>query len=160
MIRLLALTALGVLALAGPARSQGTPPARPEGRPPTQAEAIFKDGGVQFTLTATVFEIKKEARVKKLPDGKEVTEYFDIPVPVKKEFVAKMNPKAIFQRASGQAIDAKDLPSLLEKPTMIFVSADGKKLDPFYLQFLAGDAIIAIPPPVPVAVPGSGEETN
>jgi hypothetical protein len=147
MMRTLALTALGVLALSGPARSQAPPPARPAGRPPTQAEATFKDGEIFLKVIHTVFQEKTATRTKKLPDGKEVTEEFKVAVPVLKQVDRKVDPKkATLQRASGQAIDAKDLATLLEKPTMVFVSADGKKVDPFYLQFLADDAIILVPP--------------
>jgi hypothetical protein len=151
MMRLLALTAVGVLLCAGPGRSQNP---RPEGLPPTQHEATLKDG--VLVVIKSFFEERTEKRTQtvKGPDGKPQEKEVEVKVMVSRPGQVKIDPKkASVQRADGKAVSPDELAKLLEKPGMVFLAAGYEKVDPFYLQYLKPDALIVVPERPAVAVP-------
>jgi hypothetical protein len=58
--------------------------------------------------------------------------------------------KATMARAGGGKIDRKELATLLGKPTMVVLSANGKPVDAAYLKVLRKDTIVLV---VPAAAP-------
>jgi hypothetical protein len=54
--------------------------------------------------------------------------------------------------AGGKEVNAKDLPDKLKQQTIVLLSHDGKKVDPFYLKIIKPDTLILVPPP-PVLAP-------
>jgi hypothetical protein len=60
----------------------------------------------------------------------------------------------------GKELDAKAVAKALEKETAALLSADGMKVDPFYLRFLKDGTLILVatmPAPMPVPVPPEKE---
>lgn len=122
-------------------------PTRPAGFPPVQVEAHFKDGHIISQVVVTQYQPVKKLEKRTDADGTkrdvEVTEI----VPVLRKVEQKIDAtKAIVYRAGGKDIDAKELAKVLAQPTMVFVAGDYRRLDPFYLQFLADDALVIVPP--------------
>jgi len=159
MEQLLVLTALGA-ALLAPAPAPKPVPKAPAGFPPFHAEAIYKDAAIEFRSLLTEYRTETRVRERTTPDGRVVKEQYTVSVPVFRETIQKLDPKkAIVYRAGGKDVDAKELAKLLEKPTMVFISSDYKRLDPFFLQWIASDALIVVPPspgillPIPAPAP-------
>jgi hypothetical protein len=147
---------LAILTAPGLASAQA--PARPEGPPPLQCEAILRSGVMELEIPRIEIVPETRIREKKLPDGKVVKEEYSVAVPKTISTKQKVDvSQARFVRPNGQPIDAKDLARLLEKPAMVFLSLNGEKIDPFYLQYLADDALIVIPPAPKTTSPVPGE---
>jgi hypothetical protein len=56
----------------------------------------------------------------------------------------------------GKAIERKKLAELLAKERTVLVAADGKKVDPFFLQLYKDDAVVLVPPPNTMSPAGLG----
>jgi hypothetical protein len=68
-------------------------------------------------------------------------------VPVTQISEQKMKAEGIrAYRADGKRVDAKMLPKLLAKQRGVLMSADGKKVDPFYLQIMKADTLVFVLP--------------
>ena len=159
-MQLFTLTTLGLMALA-PAPAPVTLPkvVRPSGGQPNQSEVVFRQGSLVVTMQRVQY-VTEERMVSRVgPDGKERPERITVTVPV---YAAIQNvvdsTTATMYRSNGEVIDKKEYAKLLEKTRMVFVSSDGKKVDPFYLQFMADDALVLVLPParaeaVPMTLP-------
>lgn len=51
--------------------------------------------------------------------------------------------------AGGKEVDAKDVPDRLKKWTVVILSADGNKIDPFYLSVLKENTLTIVAPTSP-----------
>jgi hypothetical protein len=150
------LAAVLASAVAAPAPAEEIKP--PAGPPPAQVVASMdKDGNIE--VVQTVVEYRTEVRtVTKVVMGRKLAENYTVTVPVtrqtRQQFVAK---DAKVYTAGGKEVDAKDVPEKLKKPTIVLLSANGQKVDPFYLKIIKEDTLVIVAsPPQPPATTGDG----
>jgi hypothetical protein len=154
--------------LPGKGEPKGEPPpdpgpkvAGPRGPQPTLAGASVDPRGVlsvressSMTTNQTLdLEVEKGGEVRK------------VPVRVKDTFMT-MRVRALdvagarASRADGRAVSPAALRQLLRKEVPVLVSADGRPVDPYYLEVIRGDTLVLVLPAPrfgpPVAVPVEG----
>jgi hypothetical protein len=152
------LAAVLSAAVAAPAPAEEVKP--PAGPPPAQVVASMgKDGVIE--VIQTVMELVPETRtMTKVVMGKMITETYTVTVPVtrqtRQQFAAK---DAKVYTAGGKEVDAKDVPEKLKKPTIVLLSANGQKVDPFYLKIIKEDTLVIVssPPQAPAAFGNGGK---
>src|SRR5262249_1589155 len=99
-----------------------------------------KDG--KFVVDVPVVTYKTvTTKIKK--DGEEKEAYYYEPdVTVHSKRFESTDVKV--SNASGKVIDTKDAQKLLLKRTVVLVSADGRKVDPFYLQIVKESTLVLV----------------
>jgi hypothetical protein len=143
-------TLLGVLVLAAcvaclAAEDGSKLPSSPA---PNHATArINKDGSLVLreAVLQTTYQIKEQTLESK--DGGTFTRRVRVPVTVMREMTRSIQAKDIQAfTTEGKKLDARDLANFLKKDTPVLVSADGKKVDPYYLQVIKEGTIILVVP--------------
>ncbi len=131
----------------------------PRSLPPLAVAAGIDEKGVVYVrdnsgnaFTSTGYYEVEEGGQKRL-----------VPVQIK-ENVFTLRTRSLDARAvrafrtDGKPVPAADLPRLLRKEVTVLVSADGRKVDPFYLEVIrAGTPVLVLPAPAfhgaPPAIP-------
>jgi hypothetical protein len=153
----IALTA-GLLVAAGRGKEEKSE--LPRGPAPIHTVArVDRAGRLIVTTPVTVYKMEERKRVVNR-GGKEVevTEFVRVPEVVLTTREVKNSQFQVFE-AGGKKVEAKDLARRLTRWTPVLLSADGKKVDPFYLQVIKkGTPIILLPPetqrmPEPIPAP-------
>jgi hypothetical protein len=75
----------------------------------------------------------------------EVTSYVTVYRTVSAEVEHELKGAKVFE-AGGKKVETKALPKLLARPTTVAVSADGRAVDPAYLQLLRPDSLVLVLP--------------
>jgi hypothetical protein len=154
----------GVLAVAllGGAVPSQDKPHLPKGPQPRQvlATAGLAEGGVIVFKFSSVDCVVQLEETKVVVGGKEVTRRHMKMVPVTRQGEQRVKSADIqAATAGGKKVDAKELPKLLKKATAVLISADGKKVDPFYLKVLKEDTLVLVLP-IPELKAGSGDRPS
>jgi hypothetical protein len=152
--------ALGMLGLWVPGLCADEPPDVPKGLPPTFVLASMdKDG--QFRVRQPVLvavPVAREVVVEQNGQKKKVTV-------TSAETMVRVVERKLDGKGTqvfgtdGKQLDAKAVAKALEKETAVLLSADGNKLDPFYLRVIKEGTLILVtkpeagPVPVPVPLP-------
>jgi hypothetical protein len=138
------LAAVLSAAVAAPAPAEEIKP--PAGPPPTQVVASMDKDGNIIEVIQTVIEYRTEVRtVTKVIMGKNVAENYTVTVPVTKQTRQQFAAKdAKVYTAGGKEVGAKDVPDKLKKPTIALLSANGQKVDPFYLKIIKEDTLVIV----------------
>jgi RNA polymerase sigma factor (sigma-70 family) len=113
--------------------------------PYTVLARVGKDGTlhVRFRRPITQYETKTVTISKTADGGATGTTYYE---PVQTfEWIENTATAVPAYDTAGKRIDAKKLAQLLEKETPVLVSADGKKVDPFYLHVVKEGTVILVP---------------
>ena len=143
MRRSLLLAIAAILVCAPNAFSQI--PKQPRTPAPTYSVAwAVKDGGLMLSRTVTVLKTQVRERVVRV-NGKDITERVTVQVPVLQREYVKMKLAGLeFFNAAGEKQSAEDVRDALEKPKIVLVSRDGRKVDPFYLKVVKRDTLIIV----------------
>jgi hypothetical protein len=157
------LAAVLASALAAPAPDE--PIKLPQGQAPaTVVASMAKDGNIEITQTQNVPVIEERTRTVNTADGRVVTEKYAVTIMKTVQVTHRIKTEGVkVSTADGKAIDVKDLPDKLRKPTIILLATDGNKVDPFYLKIVKADTLVVVPPApkaetiAPVR-PGGGEK--
>jgi len=143
--------ALLAACLATEARGQG----QPKGPPPRVMVTDVDATGQPFLRHVTQEVVPEERQVEVVVNGKAEVRKYVVHVPVLREVRVALDRAGVeVVGTDGKRIDPTDLPKLLRQPTPVLVSADGKKVDPFYLKIaregtlIVVSAQLAAPPPV------------
>jgi hypothetical protein len=123
---------------------------------PNHATArINKDGSLVLRegVFQTTYEYKEENLESK--DGRVVRRRIQVPVTTMREVTRNIAAKDIqAYTTEGKKLDPRDLANFLKKDTPVLVSADGKKVDPYYLQVIKeGTIVLVVPIPKPTIRP-------
>jgi hypothetical protein len=152
---------LGAAVLTGFVVPQGAGERPPQG-PPPQVMVVQLDGSSRPFLQRSVVEMVPTTRTVQVKANGQVQEkQVVVPVPVMKEVRLPLDgPMVAVFGTDGKQIDPKELPKLLKKATPVLVSADGKKVDPFYLRIAREGTLVVVaqalatpPPPGPPLPP-------
>jgi len=144
-----------VLASAVSAPAPATEPIKPPmGLPPAQVIATMtKEGDIEITQTVIVPEIRTEKRVV-VVGAKAVEQTVQVTVfrPVQQTQRIKTEGVKVYT-AGGKDVAVKDLAEKLKTPTIVLVTFDGNKVDPFYLKIIKPDILVIVAPsPTPQAI--------
>jgi hypothetical protein len=149
---------LGVIVLAGcvACLAAGDSTKLPSSPAPNHATAhINKDGSLVLreSVIQTTYQYREETIESK--DGGLATRRVRVPVTVMHEVTRNIEAKDIHAyNTEGKKLDAKDLANFLKKDTPVLVSADGKKVDPYYLQIIKeGTVVLVVPVPKTIIRP-------
>ena len=119
----------------------------PKGPQPMQVAAqIDKEGNLLIRQTTTAYVPETRQRIVQ-KDGRNVTETFTTYVAVYRTVEYRVKSKGFQVRGlDGKAVDRNTLARRLARETPMLLSADGKPVDPFYLQVLkAGTLVLVLP---------------
>jgi hypothetical protein len=128
----------------------------PKGLPPSFVLArMGKDGNILIRQQVMEFvPVLEEAVVEENGQKKKVavTTYRQVARVIESKLEGKSTQ---FFGTDGKEVDAKEAAKTLEKETAVLLSADGSKVDPFYLRFIKDGTLILAAPrkttaPVPV----------
>jgi hypothetical protein len=124
--------------------AEGGPPRTP---PPVVMVAIA-DGQGQVYIERTVTRYVPETRTVTVKVGDRLEQRAEtVRVPVYVQSRIALTGKGIQVYGSdGKRIDAKEIPRLLKKTSAVFVSADGRPVDPFYLRLVRQGGLIVVAP--------------
>jgi hypothetical protein len=131
---------------------------KPTGPSPVLVSAKVDQEGRLVCFVQTT-EYRPETRTVEVNVGGKVEKRtYTVMVPVTTPSRTYSLDKATMARAGGGKIDRKELATVLDKPTMVVLSANGKPVDPAYLKVLRKNTIIlvvpaAAPPMIPMAGP-------
>jgi hypothetical protein len=142
----LALTA-GLLVGAG--RGKDEEPELPKGPPPIQTVArMDRSGNLVIRTVVPVTAYRQVQRTRLVNQGgKQVPVTETVTVAVVTQLVRQLkSPKFQVFEAGGKKGDPKDLARRLKKWTPVLLSADGKKVDPFYLQVIKDETLVVLLP--------------
>ena len=123
----------------------------PNGPPPTVSMISTQaDGTPVILLSRTVFK-NMEQTVTALEGDKVVSRKRLVSVPVTEQVPVVVDGKQVqVYGVDGKMIDPNDLKRRIVGTMPVFVSADGKPVDPFHLRLAKeGTLILVIPPSVP-----------
>jgi hypothetical protein len=141
-----------VLASAAAAPAPPDAPVKPpEGPPPVQVVAsMTRDGEFEITQPALVPATETRERTVNIA-GREVKETYPVTVYKTVQVTRRIKGEGVkVYTAAGKEVDAKDVPDKLKKQTIVLFSADGNKVDPFYLKIIKPDTLVIVaPPPAP-----------
>jgi hypothetical protein len=158
---LLALVLASAVAAPAPAEE---PIKAPQGPPPAQVLAsVTKDGDIEVMQTVLVPEARTEIRTVTV-NGRPVNQTVQVTVFKPVQTTQRIKGDAVkAYTAAGKEVDARDLPEKLKKPTIVLLSADGQKVDPFYLKIIKESTLVLVgtapgrqgpqPTPPPPAAP-------
>ena len=145
-----------LLVLGGAAWAEDKPKL-PKGPPPFQAlaRATLNKGVIEFRLTVP-YLVQVFQETKTVVEGKEVIKTTVVAKLVTREDARQVKEKELQAfDATGKKVSAKALLKRLKKPGAVLVSADGAKVDPFYLEIIKKDTLVLILPS-PKSEPESG----
>ncbi len=142
-------------AVAAPAPPE-PPPKLPQGPPPaTVLASVTGDGEFEITQPRLVPYVEKRERTVTV-DGRPVRQEYSVTayrtVPETRRIKGE---GAKVYTADGKEVDPKDVPDKLKKPTVVLLSADEKKVDPFYLKVVKPDTLVIVAPAPPATLPSS-----
>ena len=96
---------------------------------------------IRYVPEVRVLEVKKGDKIEKVEQ--------QVVVPVMEQRRQYLDEKGVrVFGTDGKAVRPKDLPNLLRQAAPVLVSADGEKVDPFYLKLAReGTLIVVFPKP-------------
>jgi hypothetical protein len=122
----------------------------PTGPQPQQVLARMDNEGNLEIMTSRLVPEERDVTKTVIVGGvtRAVTEKVTVMVPV--QVVHRVLTEGMkMATAGGKEVDAKDVPERLKKWTPLVMSADGKKIDPFYLSVLKENTLTIVVPPSP-----------
>jgi hypothetical protein len=142
---------LAAVAAPAPAEEEIKPPRGPQ---PCQVIArVDKDGNMEITETTAVLREEKRQRTVTI-DGKAVTEEYVVTTVTQMVQTRRLAAKTVkVYTTEGKEVDPKDAAEKLRKQTIVLMSCDGQKVDPFYLKIIKPDTLVIVPPPPPPEQP-------
>lgn len=137
----------------------------PTSPPPQYVVAQVKGDNLQINRTVRKFVPSTRIRVvEKNGERKEVK--YTAYVPVFRTIILRRPLKSLgLYNGRGEKLDVEDIKDGLKKPTVVLISADGKKVDPFYLKIVKSETFVIVdktrvrrgpgvsPGPKPIPVP-------
>jgi hypothetical protein len=132
------------LAAAQPAVAKDGPPRTP---PPVVMIAGATSEGVAY-IEKMEIQFVPETRTEQVKVGnriENVVTVVTVPVQQVKRFILDGKDVQVYG-SDGKKISLKDVPRLLKKATPVLVSADGKKVDPFYLRLAREGTLVVVSP--------------
>jgi hypothetical protein len=119
----------------------------PKGPQPLQVLAhVAEDGNIEITQVLTVYRAETRTRVVNV-NGTPVSQQYTVTVPQAVPVTRRLLAKSVqVSTAGGKAVDPKDVPAKLKKPTPVLLSADGNKIDPFYLKIVKEGTLVLVMP--------------
>ena len=141
----------------------------PKGPPPSWATAVIKDGLLEITESVMVPQLREEIRQRIVTvGGKQVTIAEKVAVTQLVPIQRTMRiMKASYYDTAGKEIEAGRAAKLLNRPTVVLMSGDGKALDPYYLRTIKEGTLIVVRPmqpgpggPTPVPLPAPTDSTG
>ncbi len=120
----------------------------PQGPQPQQVLVrLDKEGNLEVMTSRQVPEERNVTKTV-VVDGvaRAVIEKVTVMVPVQVSYRILTEGMKV-ATAGGKAVDAKDLPERLKNWTPVMLSADGNKIDPFYLGVLKENTLTIVVPP-------------
>jgi hypothetical protein len=139
------LLSLGLLTLLAGGLRADDPPRLPSGSQPVQVVAgVDKAGNLLVWRTTT--ELVPEQRTQRVErDGKVEQRTVVVYVPVTRQTKRSFPSKDVQAFGTdGKPIEPKKLAELLQKPAAVLVSADGRPVDPFYLQIIKEGTVVLV----------------
>jgi hypothetical protein len=141
---ILGLTALSLVAASIRTDEQT---ALPKGPQPQQVLAWLEGQDLLIQKTETRFVPETRQRAVKTNDGRIVTVTETVTVPVQTTYRQKWKAQNVrVYRADGKEVNLKANRKLLDRATPVLLSADGKKVDQFYLQIMKEGTLVLVPP--------------
>jgi hypothetical protein len=139
------LSLLSVALLAGSLRADDSP-RLPNGPQPLQVLAGMDKAG-NVLLWQTSVKLVPEQRTQRIDrgGGKVEERTYVVQVPVTRQVQRRFPSKDVEAFGTdAKKVDAKKLAELLDKKTVVLVSADGRPVDPFYLQIIKEGTVILV----------------
>lgn len=127
----------------------------PQGQPPkVMALSLDKEGRPFLRTIHTEYRTEKRTRTVNM-GGVVVTEAYQVFVPVVVEIKVHLDDANVqVIGADGKRVPPAQFGKLFPRPGPVLVSADGKAVDPFYLQLLREGSVCviapALTPPAPI----------
>lgn len=117
----------------------------PTGRPPVFGVARLKPNGIlEFEAIVIVPITEKRARTV-IKNGKKVVGNYTTVVYHKRTVTnLKKLSEVEFYRGTGEKLLIEDIRDELEKPQVVVMTTDGKKLDPFYRAVLNPNVLVVV----------------
>jgi hypothetical protein len=126
-------------------------PRLPTSPQPLQVLAHIDDGG-NVIIRHLVPEWRQETRERTVPtpNGEERKVQYTVTVPVFRQVEMRFEGKKVqFYNTDGEKIDAEKAAEQLKQDAPILLSADGRKVDPFYLRIIKKGTLVVLAPPPP-----------
>jgi hypothetical protein len=146
--RALLIVAAGLLV--GADRGKDKEPQLPKGQPPTLVLAKADREGLAIRQMVRVAEYRQEQRTRTVKqNGQDRQVPYQVTV-LDQRMEAREMRAGKFQAfgTDGKPVDAKAAAGQLKGWTAVLLSADGKRVDPFYLQVIKeGTLVIVLPQP-------------
>lgn len=120
-------------------------PIQPQTPAPSYSVAkTARDGDLFISYTMKIDHIETRERIEE-KDGKKVAVKYKVRVPVlyRKHHKRKL-ANLVITNAQGKELTEKEVLTLLKNPTIVLVSSDGKKVDPYYLKIVKPDTLVII----------------
>jgi hypothetical protein len=152
---------LGVALVVLPASLASGQGAGPKGLPPTIMAVRVDGAGQPFLVVMKPMIVPRQETVQ-VKVGNEIQNRVQMRLVMQMIEMRKPldSEKVRFFDAAGKRIDFKEALKRLTKMTAVFVSADGKEVDPFYLRLAREDTVVVVSPELagpdlggPVAIP-------
>jgi hypothetical protein len=104
------------------------------------------DKAANILVWRTSVELVPEQRTQRVErDGQVEERTYVVHVPITRQVKRSFPSKEVQAFATdGKQIDSKKLADLLHKPTVVLVSADGRPVDPFYLQIIKDGTVVLV----------------
>jgi hypothetical protein len=158
MKRILLSTAALVLVAAN-VRKEEEKLALPQGPQPLQVVAhMDRDGNVLIRQMVPVY--RQEVRRKKVDqkDGGTAEVQYTVTVMTQQEVQRKLVGHSVqAYNTDGKKIERKALAGLLKNESVVLMSVDGKKVDPFYLRLVKEGTVVLVPPGGEIILAPKGE---
>ena len=123
--------------------------AKPRGKPPQVMAAAVDDGGRPYVESLVIRHVP-EVRVVEVKKGDKIEKVEQkVFVPVMEQRRQYLDEKGVrVFGTDGQQVRPENLPNFLRQGAPVLVSADGEKVDPFYLKLAReGTLIVVFPKP-------------
>src|SRR5438045_3688429 len=132
---LMLFTMLSAALLTAPAVGVKGEAERPKGPPPLVMLAEVPKDGTPYLEQVRVRHVPQIRVVEGVVGGRVRKRHETVFVPVQEAVRLSLAAKGVTVFGTdGKPIDSKEVGKLLNKPTAVLVSADGKPVDPFYLR--------------------------
>lgn len=103
-----------------------------------------KNGDILLSYVMRIEEVSTRERVSK-KDGIEVTIREEVRTP---RFLRKYHQRKVADlvvtNAAGEELSEEDVITATKKPTIVLISSDGKKVDPFYLKVVKPETLVIV----------------
>jgi hypothetical protein len=145
-----------VVLLFSPAPVPASKEDKPTGPSPVIVSAqVDKEG--RLVCFVDSIEYRPETRTAQVNvAGKLEQRNYTVMVPVMTKSRTHSLDKATIAQVGGGKVDRKELAKLLEKPTLVVMSADGKPVDPAYLKVLRKNTLVIVVPSAASAMKPAG----